>query len=116
MHSACACTHVHVHMYIHVYMHVHTHTCALCGCTRHLRTCRYAAVDVNLPSRISQDAVAAVNNRGRVQSSDWPMQLLFRIKRVLNIAFIYSFRHPNFIMFIYSFSQPTNKSIGQVFN
>ena len=37
--------------------------------------------------------------RGRVQSSDWPARLPIRIKRVLNIAFVYSFRHPNFIIY-----------------
>ena len=49
MHSAC----VHVHMYMHTY--------ALCGCTRHLRTCRYAAIAVNRPSVISQAAAIVVN-------------------------------------------------------
>ena len=49
MHSAC----VHVHMYMHTY--------AQCGYTRHLRTCRYAAIHVNRPSGISQAAAIAVN-------------------------------------------------------
>ena len=40
------------------------------------------------------------NRRGRVQSSDRPARLSIRIKRVLIIAFIYSFRHLNFIMFL----------------
>ena len=44
MHIAC----VHVHMYVHPY--------ALCDYTRHLRTCRYAAIHVNRPSGISQAA------------------------------------------------------------
>ena len=47
MHSAC----VHVQMYIHTY--------ALCGYTCHLRTRRYAAIQVNRPSDISQ--AVAVN-------------------------------------------------------
>ena len=34
---------------------------ALCGYTRHLRTCRYAAIHVNRPSGISQAAAIAVN-------------------------------------------------------
>ena len=49
MHSAC----VHVHMYMHTY--------ELCVYTRHLRTCRYAAIHVNRPSGISQAAAIAVN-------------------------------------------------------
>ena len=49
MHSTC----VHVHMYVHKY--------ALCGYTRHLRTCWYAAIHVNRPSGISQATAIAVN-------------------------------------------------------
>ena len=49
MQSAC----VHVHMYMHTY--------ALCGYTRHLRTCRYAAIHINRPSGISQAAAVAAN-------------------------------------------------------
>ena len=45
MHSVC----VHVHMYMHTY--------AQCGYTRHLPTCRYAAIHVNRPSGISQAAL-----------------------------------------------------------
>ena len=52
---------VHVHMYMHMYMHTYMHTYALCGYTRHLRTCRYAAILVNWPSGISQAAAIAVN-------------------------------------------------------
>ena len=50
---------VHVYMYTYVYMH----TYALCGYTRHLRTCRYAAIHVNQPSGISQAAAIAVNRQ-----------------------------------------------------
>ena len=39
----------------------YTHTYALCGYTRHLRTCRYAATHANRPSGISQAAAIAVN-------------------------------------------------------
>ena len=35
----CTCTRAHVHVYMHTY--------ALCGYTRHLRTCWYAAIHVN---------------------------------------------------------------------
>ena len=45
---------------VHVYMY--THTYALCGYTRHLRTCRYAAILVNRPSGISQAAAVAVTH------------------------------------------------------
>ena len=44
---------------MHVYMYMHTY--ALCGYTRHLRTCRYAAMQVNRPSGISQAVAIAVN-------------------------------------------------------
>ena len=40
---------------------MYMHTYALCGCTRHLRTCRYAAILVNRPSGISQAAAIAAN-------------------------------------------------------
>ena len=55
MHSAC----VHVPMYMHTY--------ALCGYTRHLRTCRYAAIHANRPCAISQAADIAVNRTKRVK-------------------------------------------------
>ena len=45
---------------VHVYIYMHTYT--LCGYTRHLRTCRYAATLVNQPSGISQVAAMAVNH------------------------------------------------------
>ena len=41
--------------------------------------------------------VAKCNGRGRVQSSDWQTRLSMRNKLLLNIAFIYRFRHPNVI-------------------
>ena len=44
-----------------------------------------------------------VTGWGRGQSSDWPVQLSIGIMRVWNIAFIFSFRYPNFIYF-FSFS------------
>ena len=37
-------------------VHVYTCTCTQCGYTRHLHTCRYAAILVNRPSGISQAA------------------------------------------------------------
>ena len=40
---------------------VYMHTYALCGYTLHLRPCRYAAIQVNRPSGISQAAAIAVN-------------------------------------------------------
>ena len=46
-------------LYEHVYMYMHTY--ALCGYTRDLRTCRYAAILANRPSGISQAAATAVN-------------------------------------------------------
>ena len=57
MHSA----RVHVHMYMHTY--------ALCGYTRHLRTCRYAAIHVNRPSGISQAAAIAANRTQGVNTT-----------------------------------------------
>ena len=51
------CVHVHVSTIMQYLCTVH----ALCGYARHLRTCRYAAVHVNRPSGISQDAAVAVN-------------------------------------------------------
>ena len=50
-----------VHVYMYMYMYMHTY--ALCGytCTRHLRTCRYAAILANRPSGISQAAAVAAN-------------------------------------------------------
>ena len=71
MHSAC----VHVHMYMytctctHVHVHMYMHTYALCGYTRHLRTCRYAAIHVNWPSGISHAAAIAVNHTQGVKST-----------------------------------------------
>ena len=56
MHSAC----VPVHMYMYTY--------ALCGYTRHLCTCQYAAIQVNRPSGISQAAAIAVNRTQGVKS------------------------------------------------
>ena len=53
-------------IYACVYVHMYTHTYALCGCTRHLRTCRYAAILVNRPSGISQTAAITVNRTKRV--------------------------------------------------
>ena len=47
----CTCTDVQMYM----------HTYALCGYTRHLRTCRCAAIQVNRPSGMSQAAAIAVN-------------------------------------------------------
>ena len=40
---------------------MYMYTYALCGYTRHLRTCRYAAIHVSRPSGISQAAAIAVN-------------------------------------------------------
>ena len=42
-------------------VHVYMDTYALCSYTRHLRTCRYAAILVNRPSGISQAAAIAAN-------------------------------------------------------
>ena len=44
---------------VHVYMY--TYTYALCSYTRHLRTCRNAAILINRPSGISQAAAIAAN-------------------------------------------------------
>ena len=63
MHSAC----VHVHVYMHTY--------ALCGYTRPLRTCRYAAILVNRPSGISQAAAVAVNRTQGVNQNICSRQL-----------------------------------------
>ena len=46
-----------------------TCTHALCGYTRHLRTCRYAAVHVNRPSGISQAVAIAVNRTQGVKAN-----------------------------------------------
>ena len=46
---------------VHVYMYMYMHTYALCSYTRHLRTCRYAAILVIRPSGISQAVAIAVN-------------------------------------------------------
>ena len=46
------------------------------------------------------------NGLGHEQSSDWPARLSIRIKGVLNIAFIYSFRCSNFILFFCSLKKP----------
>ena len=68
---------VHVHVstimqylcivHVHVHMYMYTHTYALCGYTRHLRTCRYVAIHVNRPSGISEAAAISVN---RTQAHD----------------------------------------------
>ena len=42
-------------------MYMYMHTYALRGYTRHLRTCRYAAIQVNRPSGISQAVAIAIN-------------------------------------------------------
>ena len=44
------------------------HTYALCGYTRHLRTCQYAAIHINRPSGISQAAAIAANRTQGVLS------------------------------------------------
>ena len=62
--TTCTCTCQHYYaIFMHVYMYtcMHTYTYALCGYTRHLRTCRYAAIHVNRPSGISQAAAIAAN-------------------------------------------------------
>ena len=41
---------------------MYMHTYALCGYTRLLCTCQYAAIHVNQPSGISQAAAIAVNH------------------------------------------------------
>ena len=64
----CTCTHVHVHTYMHTY--------ALCGYTRHLRTCRYAAILINRPSGISQAAAIAAN---RTQAVKFSLELVMWI-------------------------------------
>ena len=51
---------------VHVYMYTHTH--AQCSYTRHLRTCRYAAVQANRPSGISEAAAIAVNRTQGVKT------------------------------------------------
>ena len=44
-------------------VHVHVHgQYALCGYTRHLSTCRYAAILANRPSGIFQAVAIAVND------------------------------------------------------
>ena len=48
---------------------VHVYTYALCGYTRHLRTCRNAAIQVNRPSGISQAAAIAVHRPQVVKNS-----------------------------------------------
>ena len=67
----CTCTHVHAH--VHMYMH----TYALCGYTRHLHTCRYAAILVNRPSGISQAAAFAVNRMKGVKAIENQKNMLF---------------------------------------
>ena len=57
---------------VHVYMYMHMHTYPLCGYTRHLRTCRYAAIRVNRPSGNSQAVAIAVN---RTQGVKHPVKL-----------------------------------------
>ena len=59
------CVHVHINMH---YYAIFMHTYALCGYTSHLRTCRYAAIHVNLPSGISQAAAIAVNRTQGVKT------------------------------------------------
>ena len=46
------------------------HTYALCGYTRHLRICRYAAIQVNQTSGISQAAAIAVNRTKGVKKQN----------------------------------------------
>ena len=76
MHSAC--TRVHAHMYMHTY--------ALCGYTRHLRTCRYAAMQVNRPSGISQAAAIAVNRKLELNMHNFTndYRLMKFLRRVIN--------------------------------
>ena len=71
--------------YNYVYMYMQTctiiqYSCivhALCGYTRHLRTCHYAAIHVNRPSGISQAAAIAVN---RTQGVNIDYYYLFSMK------------------------------------
>ena len=77
MHRAC----VHVHMYMHTY--------ALCGYTRHLRTCRYVAILVNRPSGISQAAAIAANRTQGVKNiwkvnKNYKNEFLFLYKYINN--------------------------------
>ena len=54
---------------MHMYTYTYTYTYALCGYTRHLRTCWYAAIHVNLSQAgISQAAAIAVNRTQGVNS------------------------------------------------
>ena len=63
---------------VHVYGTC-AHYYALCGYTRHLRTCRYAAIHVNRPSGICQAAAIAVNRTKGIKKRCCVIHL-FKIK------------------------------------
>ena len=72
----CTCQHYYAIFMHSACVHVHMHTYALCGYTRHLRTCWHAAIHVNRPSGISQAAAIAINRTKGVKPGHWFHALL----------------------------------------
>ena len=59
---------------------MYMHTYALCGYTRHLRTCRYAAIHINRASGISQAEAIAVNRTQGIKEICSPIKISIRVE------------------------------------